>query len=111
MVEVDVEKQGRDGPWGEDLAMQNTMVEVDVEKNEDIILTESGACLGVKPGADKKGYFGNLEVASKVGKRFLEQFEAYYYTGHLPVVTSCSFANQVIAHLDLMKNWKETKAY
>ena len=24
---------------------------------------------------------------------------------------SCSFTNQVLAQLDLLKNWKETKAY
>merc|ERR1712194_963363 len=32
-------------------------------------------------------------------------------TGHLSFVMSCSFTNQVLAQLDLLKNWKETKAY
>merc|ERR1711897_66814 len=32
-------------------------------------------------------------------------------TGHPSFVMSCSFTNQVLAQLDLMKNWKETKAY
>merc|ERR1712224_215835 len=32
-------------------------------------------------------------------------------TGHTWVVMSCSFTNQVLAQLDLLKNWKETKAY
>merc|ERR1711957_349604 len=32
-------------------------------------------------------------------------------TGHPSFVMSCSFTNQVLAQLDLAKNWKETKAY
>merc|ERR1712159_248014 len=32
-------------------------------------------------------------------------------TGHPSFVVSCSFTNQVLAQLDLLKNWKETKAY
>merc|ERR1712238_150396 len=32
-------------------------------------------------------------------------------TGHPSFVLSCSFTNQVLAQLDLVKNWKETKAY
>merc|ERR1712244_177658 len=32
-------------------------------------------------------------------------------TGHPPFVMSCSFTNQVLAQLDILKNWKETKAY
>merc|ERR1712093_535042 len=32
-------------------------------------------------------------------------------TGHPSFVMSCSFANQVLAQLDILKNWKETKAY
>merc|ERR1712187_230810 len=32
-------------------------------------------------------------------------------TGHPSFVMSCSFTNQVFAQLDLLKNWKETKAY
>merc|ERR1711933_380546 len=32
-------------------------------------------------------------------------------TGHLSFVMSCSFTNQVLAQIDLLKNWKETKAY
>jgi adenosylhomocysteinase len=32
-------------------------------------------------------------------------------TGHPSFVMSCSFTNQVLAQLDLLKNWKETKAY
>merc|ERR1719194_235843 len=32
-------------------------------------------------------------------------------TGHPSFVMSCSFTNQVLAQLDLVKNWKETKAY
>merc|ERR1712217_868430 len=31
--------------------------------------------------------------------------------GHPSFVMSCSFTNQVLAQLDLLKNWKETKAY
>ena len=31
-------------------------------------------------------------------------------TGHPSFVLSCSFINQVLAHLDLLRNWKETKA-
>merc|ERR1711933_147185 len=32
-------------------------------------------------------------------------------TGHPSFVMSCSFTNQVLAQLDLLENWKETKAY
>merc|ERR1712050_294046 len=32
-------------------------------------------------------------------------------TGHPSFVMSCSSTNQVLAQLDLLKNWKETKAY
>jgi len=32
-------------------------------------------------------------------------------TGHPSFVMSCSFTNQCLAQLDLLKNWKETKAY
>merc|ERR1712115_572201 len=32
-------------------------------------------------------------------------------TCHPSFVMSCSFTNQVLAQLDLLKNWKETKAY
>merc|ERR1712107_190208 len=32
-------------------------------------------------------------------------------TGHPSFVMSCSFTNQALAQIDLLKNWKETKAY
>merc|ERR1712070_577393 len=32
-------------------------------------------------------------------------------TGHPSFVMSCSFTNQTLAQLDLLNNWKETKAY
>merc|ERR1711869_152587 len=32
-------------------------------------------------------------------------------TGHPSFVMSCSFTNQTLAQLDILKNWKETKAY
>merc|ERR1712130_699353 len=32
-------------------------------------------------------------------------------TGHPSFVMSCSFTNQVLAQLVILKNWKETKAY
>merc|ERR1712125_53823 len=32
-------------------------------------------------------------------------------TGHPSFVMSCSFTNQVLGQIDLVKNWKETKAY
>jgi len=32
-------------------------------------------------------------------------------TGHPSFVMSCSFTNQALAQLDLLKNWKETKKY
>merc|ERR1719414_2124736 len=32
-------------------------------------------------------------------------------TGHPSFVMSCSFTNQVLAQLDLLNNWKETKSY
>merc|ERR1712029_1313344 len=32
-------------------------------------------------------------------------------TGHPSFVMSCSFTNQILGQLDILKNWKETKAY
>jgi len=32
-------------------------------------------------------------------------------TGHPSFVMSCSFTNQALAQIDLLKNWKETKKY
>merc|ERR1711912_159076 len=32
-------------------------------------------------------------------------------TGHPSFVMSCSFTNQTLAQLDILKNWKETKKY
>merc|ERR1712232_1231331 len=32
-------------------------------------------------------------------------------TGHPSFVMSCSFTNQVLAQIDLLNNWKNTKAY
>merc|ERR1711981_1159891 len=32
-------------------------------------------------------------------------------TGHPSFVMSCSFTNQALAQIDLLKNWKETKRY
>merc|ERR1719178_190615 len=32
-------------------------------------------------------------------------------TGHPSFVMSCSFTNQVLAQLDILKNWKETESY
>merc|ERR1712107_140452 len=32
-------------------------------------------------------------------------------TGHPSFVMSCSFTNQVLAQLDIKKNWQETKVY
>merc|ERR1712151_502180 len=32
-------------------------------------------------------------------------------TGHPSFVMSCSFTNQVIGQLDILKNWKENKGY
>merc|ERR1740123_1562607 len=32
-------------------------------------------------------------------------------TGHPSFVMSCSFTNQVLAQLDILKNWKENKGY
>merc|ERR1712170_326363 len=32
-------------------------------------------------------------------------------TGHPSFVMSCSFTNQTLAQIDLLKNWKETKKY
>merc|ERR1712046_316942 len=34
-----------------------------------------------------------------------------YATGHPSFVMSCSFTNQVLGQLDLLKNWKENKGY
>merc|ERR1712217_333159 len=32
-------------------------------------------------------------------------------TGHPPFVMSCSFTNQVLAQLDILDNWKNSKGY
>merc|ERR1712087_497051 len=62
----------------------------------------------IKPQVDRFVFPGGHGVIVLASGRLLNLGCA---TGHPSFVMSCSFTNQVLAQLDLLKNWKETKAY
>merc|ERR1719357_588672 len=64
--------------------------------------------LNIKPQVDKWTFPTGNSVVILAEGRLLNLGCA---TGHPSFVMSCSFTNQVLAQLDLLKNWKETKAY
>merc|ERR1712050_391779 len=65
-------------------------------------------CENIKPQVDRSAFPDGHGVIVLAAGRLLNLGCA---TGHPSFVMSCSFTNQVLAQLDLLKNWKETKAY
>merc|ERR1711920_818300 len=64
--------------------------------------------LNIKPQVDKWTFPTGKSVVILAEGRLLNLGCA---TGHPSFVMSCSFTNQVVAQIELLKNWKETKAY
>merc|ERR1712164_55727 len=64
-------------------------------------------CENIKPQVDRFVFPDGHGVIILASGRLLNLGCA---TGHPSFVMSCSFTNQVLAQLDLLKNWKETKA-
>merc|ERR1712160_194671 len=65
-------------------------------------------CVNIKEQVDRYEFPDNHGVIILAQGRLLNLGCA---TGHPSFVMSCSLTNQVLAQLDLLKNWKETKAY
>merc|ERR1712238_40808 len=65
-------------------------------------------CENIKPQVDRFVFPDGHGVIVLASGRLLNLGCA---TGHPSFVMSCSFTNQVLAQLDLLKNFKETKAY
>merc|ERR1712070_362286 len=65
-------------------------------------------CENIKPQVDRWVFPDGHGVIMLAAGRLLNLGCA---TGHPSFVMSCSFTNQTLAQLDLLKNWKETKAY
>merc|ERR1712222_279777 len=65
-------------------------------------------CENIKPQVDRFLFPDGHGVIVLAAGRLLNLGCA---TGHPSFVMSCSFTNQALAQLDLLKNWKETKAY
>merc|ERR1712078_534261 len=65
-------------------------------------------CENIKPQVDRFVFPDGHVVIILASGRLLNLGCA---TGHPSFVMSCSFTNQVLAQIDLLKNWKETKAY
>merc|ERR1711918_307614 len=65
-------------------------------------------CDNIKPQVDRFVFPDGRCVIILASGRLLNLGCA---TGHPSFVMSCSFTNQTLAQLDLLKNWKETKAY
>merc|ERR1712209_289525 len=65
-------------------------------------------CENIKPQVDRFVFPDGHGVIVLAAGRLLNLGCA---TGHPSFVMSCSFTNQALAQLDLLKNWKETKAY
>merc|ERR1712158_40547 len=87
--------------------MESVVGEIDIftsaTGNFDIITVEH-----IKPQVDRFIFPDGHGVIVLAAGRLLNLGCA---TGHPSFVMSCSFTNQVLAQLDLLKNWKETKAY
>merc|ERR1712056_18709 len=62
----------------------------------------------IKPQVDRFVFHGGHGVIVLASGRLLNLGCA---TGHPSFVMSCSFTNQVLGQLDLLKNWKEGKGY
>merc|ERR1711907_678225 len=70
--------------------------------------SEGCKCENIKPQVDRYVFADGHGVILLAAGRLLNLGCA---TGHPSFVMSCSFTNQVLAQLDILKNWKETKAY
>merc|ERR1712113_1006928 len=62
----------------------------------------------IKPQVDRFEFPDGHGIIVLASGRLLNLGRA---TGHPSFVMSCSFTNQVLGQLDLLKNWQETKAY
>merc|ERR1712028_36420 len=69
---------------------------------------EGVKCENIKPQVDRFVFPDGHGVIILASGRLMNLGCA---TGHPSFVMSCSFTNQVLAQLDILKNWKETKAY
>merc|ERR1711998_61124 len=65
-------------------------------------------CENIKPQVDRFVFPDGHGIIVLASGRLLNLGCA---TGHPSFVMSCSFTNQTLAQLDILKNWKETKAY
>merc|ERR1711998_502925 len=65
-------------------------------------------CDNIKPQVDRFVFPDGHGVIMLASGRLLNLGCA---TGHPSFVMSCSFTNQVLGQLDLLKNWKENKGY
>merc|ERR1712023_307965 len=65
-------------------------------------------CENIKPQVDRFLFPDGHGIIILASGRLLNLGCA---TGHPSFVMSCSFTNQVLAQLDLLKNWKETQQY
>jgi len=70
--------------------------------------TEGIKVENIKPQVDRYAFPDGHGVIVLAAGRLLNLGCA---TGHPSFVMSCSFTNQTLAQIDLVKNWKETKAY
>merc|ERR1711959_670688 len=70
--------------------------------------TEGCKCENIKPQVDRYVFADGHGVILLAAGRLLNLGCA---TGHPSFVMSCSFTNQVLAQLDILKNWKENKGY
>merc|ERR1712150_281003 len=70
--------------------------------------TEGMKVENIKPQVDRHVFPDGHGVIVLAAGRLLNLGCA---TGHPSFVMSCSFTNQMLAQLDILKNWKETKAY
>merc|ERR1719401_1511352 len=79
--------------------------EIEMEKLEGM---EGIKVENIKPQVDRFVFLDGHGIIILASGRLLNLGCA---TGHPSFVMSCSITNQVLAQLDLLKNWKETKAY
>merc|ERR1712036_136105 len=86
-----------------ELAVGIADIFVSTTGNKDIITVDH-----IKPQVDRYEFPDGHGVIVLAAGRLLNLGCA---TGHPSFVISCSFTNQTLAQLDLLKNWKETKAY
>merc|ERR1719512_153983 len=92
--------------------METVVGEIDIfvstTGNKDIITLDSMKIENIKQQVDRFVFPDGHGIIILASGRLLNLGCA---TGHPSFVMSCSFTNQVLAQLDILKNWKETKAY